>query len=160
MWLYGQDICRLLQRCLELWLQGNVEMLIQEAEHCNQALHWSRHSVVDDETVIRIFTKLMLCGKVKAAIRWAMERTRVCFITFRFTWWEFYHQLWIFCTRSIQPHLLIFFIIEVWTSSSLGGCWKSHVLCSACRIQGGAGPGGCDSCRWCVVLLRYGAHSA
>ena len=36
----------------------------------------------------------------------------------------------------------------------------THILCSACRIQGGAGPDGCDSCHWCDVLLRYGAHSA
>ena len=70
------NIHRLLERRLGLWLQGNVEMLIQEAKHCNQALHWSWHSVVDDETVTRIFTKLMLHGKVKAAICWAIERTR------------------------------------------------------------------------------------
>ena len=36
----------------------------------------------------------------------------------------------------------------------------SHILCSARKIQGGAGPGGCDSCHWHDVLLRYGAHSA
>ena len=36
----------------------------------------------------------------------------------------------------------------------------SHILCSARRIQGGAGPGGCDSCHWCDVLLHYGAHGA
>ena len=37
------------------------------------------------------------------------------------------------------------------------GC---HVLLSARRIQGGAGPGGCDACHWQDVLLRYGAHSS
>ena len=35
-----------------------------------------------------------------------------------------------------------------------------HVLLSARRIQGGAGPGGCDTCYWQDVLLRYGAHSS
>ena len=71
----GADIRRLLERCLGLWQQGKFDMLIQEAEHCNQALHWSWHSVVDDETVLRIFTKLMLHSKVKAAVHWATERT-------------------------------------------------------------------------------------
>ena len=37
------------------------------------------------------------------------------------------------------------------------GC---HVLLSARRIQGGAGPGGCDASHWQDVLLRYGAHSS
>ena len=60
-------------------------LFFQEAECCNQALRQSQNSVVDDETVIRIFTKLMLHGKVKATIRWATERKRVLFISFRFT---------------------------------------------------------------------------
>ena len=28
----------------------------------------------------------------------------------------------------------------------------------ACRIQGGAGPRGCDTAHWCDALLCYGAH--
>ena len=31
---------------------------------------------------------------------------------------------------------------------------------SARRIQGGAGPGGCDARHWQDVLLRYGAYSS
>ena len=34
------------------------------------------------------------------------------------------------------------------------------MLLSACQIQGGACPGGCDACHWQDVLLRYGAHSS
>ena len=36
----------------------------------------------------------------------------------------------------------------------------SHVLVVAHRIQGDAGPGGCDAGHWKDVLLRYGAHSS
>ena len=36
------------------------------------------------------------------------------------------------------------------------GC---HILHSAHRIQGSAGPGGCDACHWRDALLHYGAHS-
>ena len=36
----------------------------------------------------------------------------------------------------------------------------SHIVCSARKIQGSPGPGGCDSCLWHDILLRFGAHSA
>ena len=36
----------------------------------------------------------------------------------------------------------------------------SHILLSARRIQGGAGPGGCNACHWFDVLLRYDALGA
>ena len=36
----------------------------------------------------------------------------------------------------------------------------SHLLFVAHRIQGGAGPGGCDAGHWRDVLLRFGAYSS
>ena len=36
---------------------------------------------------------------------------------------------------------------------------SAHVLCSACKIQGAAGPGGCDAGHWQDVFFWYGAHS-
>jgi len=72
----GADVHRLLGKRLHLWQQENFDLLIQEANRCDQALRRTRHSVVDDESVVRVFTKLMLLGKVKAAVRWATDRTR------------------------------------------------------------------------------------
>ena len=43
--------------------------------------------------------------------------------------------------------------LPVFEDVEITGC---HILQSARRIQGGAGPGGCDAC---YTLLRYGAHS-
>ena len=45
----------------------------------------------------------------------------------------------------------------MWEDVELTG---RHILLSARRIQGGAGPGGCDACHWRDALLRYGAHIA
>ena len=36
----------------------------------------------------------------------------------------------------------------------------SHLLSVAHRIQGGAGPGGCDAGHWRDVLLRFDTHSS
>ena len=36
----------------------------------------------------------------------------------------------------------------------------SHILFVAHRVQGGAGPGGCDAGHWRDVLLRFGGHSS
>lgn len=34
----------------------------------------------------------------------------------------------------------------------------THIGLIARRIQGSAGPGGCDSCHWQYALLRFGSH--
>ena len=72
----GADIHRLLERRIELWRQNNFDLLVQEAERCDKALCRTRHSAVDEDSIIRVFTRLMLRGKVKSAVRWATERTR------------------------------------------------------------------------------------
>ena len=71
----GVDIRRLLGWRLQLWQQGEFDLLLQEACHCDQTLRRCLHIVSDDNSIVRIFTKLMLQGKVKAAIRWAIERS-------------------------------------------------------------------------------------
>ena len=35
----------------------------------------------------------------------------------------------------------------------------THISLIARRLQGSAGPGGCDSSHWQNILLRYGSHS-
>ena len=72
-------------------------------------------------------------------------------------------RLWMFCVRSILPLVLLsqpFLIhqeqLPLFEDVEITG---THILYSARRIQGGAGPGGCDACHWRDVLLHYGAHS-
>ena len=72
----GADIHRLLQKRIELWQQGHFDLLVQQAECCDQAPRRTHHSVVDKDSIIRVFTRLMLHDKVKAAVCWATERTR------------------------------------------------------------------------------------
>ena len=160
----GADIRRLLERRLGLWQQGKFDMLIQEAEHSNQALRWSQLSVVDDETVLRVFTKLMLHGKVKAAIRWATERTRGVVLSPSDLLDDSSTTtvMDILCQKHPPPSSDFVSLLKCDPLPQLEDVQitGSHILCSARRIQGGAGLGGCISCHWRDVLLRYGAHSA
>ena len=67
----GADICRLLDRRLQLWQQGQFN-LVQEASHCDQSLR----RTPDEGSTICVFTKLMLQGKLQAAVRWATKRSK------------------------------------------------------------------------------------
>ena len=74
----GCDICRLLERHMKLWHNGQFDALLQEAVRCDQSLRNSRRrpSFKDfQEHLIKVFTRLMLEGNVHAAVRWLTERS-------------------------------------------------------------------------------------
>ena len=64
----GNDIRRLLERRLSLWKEEKFNILLQEYVRCNNALKYKRKSY-DSAEVDKIFSKLMLQGKVSAAVR-------------------------------------------------------------------------------------------
>ena len=107
----------------------------------------------------------MLHGKVKAAICWATERNRGSYVlspsdlldeSFTTTVMD------ILCQKHPAPSYDFLSLLKCEPLPHLEDVeiTGSQVLCSACRIQGGAGPGGCDSCHWRDILLCYGAHGA
>ena len=72
----GSDIRHLLDCRLNLWNDGNFDVLLQEAEHCDCLLRNSHHSSSNSKEHIRkVYTKLMMEGNVRAAIRWITERS-------------------------------------------------------------------------------------
>ena len=76
----GADIRRLLDRHIGQWHDGHFDLLVQEANRCDSGLKHSRRVNLTGDIVVRIFSRLMLQGKVRAAVRWATERTRQGFI--------------------------------------------------------------------------------
>ena len=67
------DIVRNLNRRMELWSKNNFDLLVQEACRCDSSLQSRRrHS----EHTERVFTRLMLLGKTRAAMRWLTERSK------------------------------------------------------------------------------------
>ena len=78
----GCDIRRLLERCMKLWRDEQFDVLLQEAVRCDQSLRNSRRNLThkdSSEHLIKVFTRLMLEGNVRAAVRWLTERSGVVF---------------------------------------------------------------------------------
>ena len=71
----GCDIRRLLDRCMSMWTDSQFDVLLQEAIRCDQSLHNSHRSSSKNRAdhITRVFTKLMLEGNVRAAVRWVTE---------------------------------------------------------------------------------------
>ena len=160
----GTDVRRLLERRITLWRDGKFDLLFQEADQCNRALQRRKHTPIDNDATVRVFTRLMLRGKVKAAVRWATERSRGVVLSpdnvvdgsEGATVLEILRQKHPAAQPPISDCLVHHDQLPLFEDVEITGC---HILHSARRIQGGAGPGGCDACHWHDALLRYGAHS-
>ena len=73
----GWDIRRLFKRRLSLWLDNQFDVLLQEAQRCDQALlnSYRSSSGHDSDHIVKVFTKLMLRGDSRAAVHWITERS-------------------------------------------------------------------------------------
>ncbi|KAI5747291.1 hypothetical protein M8J77_013130 [Diaphorina citri] len=69
----GADIRRLLKKRLEMWNNGHFDELLHEAERCNRQMKTGNGDISEDHKV-RIFTRLVLQGKLRDATRWITER--------------------------------------------------------------------------------------
>ena len=65
----GADIRRLLDQCITQWCEGLFDLLIQEADRCDRGLKHSRGARLSKDGIVQIFSRLMLQGKVRAAVR-------------------------------------------------------------------------------------------
>ena len=165
----GYDIRRLLERRMNLWRDEQCDVLLQEAVRCDRSLRNShRHPVSRDhhEHLIKVFTRLMLEGIVRAAVCWLTERSGGGVLrpsdstTIGGTSITVLEALgfkhpdpctppdWVLPSMDKLP----FF-----EDSEITG---THILSIAHQLQSGAGPGGCDASHWRDVLLRHGTSSA
>ena len=163
----GSDVRRLLNRRMSLWKDEKFDILIQEAERCDRALPKVTKHTNEKEHIVKVFTRLMLLGKVKAAVRWVTNRVKG----------EVLKPSDVIAGNEDRNGLTVMDVLRskhpnscVPTKNTLIKCdnlpyleeleiTSNHVEIVARKIQGGAGPGGCDALHWQDVLLRYGAHS-
>ena len=163
----GSDICRLLNRWLSMWKDGSFGVLLQEAERCDKAFRnsYSSNTTHTTDHLVKVFTKLMLQGNIRAAVRWITERARGGGLRASDTTHVNHTVMSVIDALKLKhPES------QIPPESALPCCDSlpyfedseitvAHVQTVACRLQGGAGPGGCDSKHWKDVLLRFGSAS-
>jgi len=133
-------------------LFGKFDVLLQEAQRCdgtlNNSFKHSSNSSVDH--LVRKFTKLMLQGNVHAAVRWVTERTGGGLLnptTFVVDALKSKHPEPQIPLYSALPQCESFpFMEDVEVT-------VAQVQFIAGRLQGGAGPGGCQSAHGRDALL-------
>ena len=71
----GSDVHPLLKRRMEMWKANSFEALLCEAEQCAAQCR-SRQPRLNDDHVVRVFTHLMLRGRVREAVRFVTDQAR------------------------------------------------------------------------------------
>ena len=166
----GQDILHTRNRRMDLWELNNHDSLVQEAIRCDRPFQTRRRRKNHDEHTKRVFSRLMLLGKIRAAMRWLTNRSKGSVLspndqvpsttnstTTSISVLEALKQ------KHPQPHPPHSFSLLQPSSLPLledVDVTGAHVGNVAHRIQGSAGPTGCDSFHWQDILLRFGSHSA
>ena len=160
------DVRRVIERRMDLWKNQEFNVLLQEAIRCDKSLKNTRKSDMNKDHVTKVFTKLMLQGKIRAAVRWLSEKARGGIlhpmdqveskVSVKLQVWE--------VLRNKHPNPSIpsndpLIENEVLPEFEDVEICRSHVLKVVRQIQGGTGPGGCDAIHWQDALLPYGAHS-
>ena len=166
----GQDVRRVLARRLSMWSNADYDLLVQEAIRCDKSLKY-KHKFDDDEShLVSVFTKLMLQGKVRAAVRWISEHSKGNVLLpsdqteiqgpqgdiIKVSVLEALKMK--HPDSKIPPNsaILKYDTLPLFEDVEITG---GHIQYVASKIQGSAGPGGCDANHWQDALLRYGAHS-
>ena len=68
----GSDVRRLLKRRMEMWKTNSFEALLCKAERCAAQCR-SRQPRLSDDHVVRVFTRLMLRGRVREVVRFVTD---------------------------------------------------------------------------------------
>ena len=164
----GSDIRRVLERRLMMWSNNEFDLLLEEAVKCDRTIRVNVQRVTEDHFV-SVFTRLMLQGNIRAAVRWLSGHSSGMVLPSNSTI-KLKHpdgtvsQTTVFEVLKMkhpEPHspsastLLKCDSLPLRLDLEVTGAHIHY----ASRIQRSAGPSGTDANHWQDVLLRYGAHS-
>lgn len=158
----GSDIRRLITKRMDMWCNNLFDELLQEAVRCNRQMKKPLVQCNEDHK-IRIFTRLVLNGKLRDATRWLTDRSgggvllpntiladgRTVFQTLQ----NKYPPQKSPDEQNFLPCENLPIMIDIDVSAQ-------HVEKIARYLHGSAGPSGTDADQWKSMLLRFGSHSA
>jgi hypothetical protein len=162
------DIRKIIKRRLNMWKDGLFETLLYEAERCDSYVktHVARHPKKDtSEHETRMFTRLMLQGKVREAMRWISSNEKGggvlspnLFINDGKTVFDVLQE------KHPEPHIPhpdSLFDVQAGDLPPLIDVeiTSKHVELGARRLHGSSGPTGTNSDQWKDYLLRHDKHS-
>ena len=157
------DVRRILTKRMDLWKSEQYEALLYELERCEAQNHVQRPHKVDEAHAIRVFSRLMLSGKVRDATRWITGH--VTGGVFAPT--DIDTKTGKTVLQSLKdkhpppgrPDPSAFLTCDVLPPLTDVDIVASHIEKTAHKIRGAAGPSGTDSMQWQSFLLRYGSYS-
>lgn len=127
-------------------------MLLQEAQCCDRTLRnfFCSSATNSKDHLVRVFTKLMLQVNILAAVRWITERAGGGLLNPEDS------VVKALLAKYPEPRIpsdSVFPSCEDLPYFEDSEITATHVRIVASCIQGGAGPGGCQSMHWREVLL-------
>ena len=167
----GADIRSVIERRLDMWDGERYDIQVQEAVRCDKSLRNHNRSFPTESHLTSVFTRLMLLGKVKAAVRWLSDHGGGRVLNYKDCVEEVNSSgdvtkvpvIDVLRRKHPEPTipprsaLIDCDNLPFMESVEVTGSIIQRV---ASVIQGSAGQGGCDANHWQDALLRYGAHSA
>lgn len=159
----SKEIKRRIGVRIEAWSKGEYEWLASTFIDDSDSLVNSRVKKLDKDKTASIFNKMVLAGKVKAAIRWLTERDQAGLIDFdeslpssNLTAKEVLIDKHPIPLSIREKDLPRFKSVPPQGQVTIGADvieWTAH------RIRGSGGPGGCDAESLRRCLLNYGKES-
>ena len=161
----GADIRRVIERRLSMWNVADYNLLIQDAERCDKPLHNHNKYDYDELHTTKVFTRLMLLGKVKAAVRWVSDKTRGKVlqpdesVLFKHQDGSVSNAPVLDLLQKKHPESQVPPISALLSCDNLPAFEDVEVTGNviqkvASLIQGSAGPDGCDSGHWQVLIVK------
>jgi hypothetical protein len=160
-----QDIMRLLNRRMDMWDESKFDLLVQEATRCDRSLHKRHRHKSHHNHTESVFTRLMFQGRVGAAVRWLTNRSKGSVLHPNDTTEVSGNPISVVeALKSKHPDALMPHSSSLLKSNQLPllediEVTGAHIGAVARKIQGSAGPGGCDSSHWQDILCRFGSRS-
>ncbi|KAF6214349.1 hypothetical protein GE061_009089 [Apolygus lucorum] len=155
------DIKRSVCKRMELWGDGKFDEVVQEAVRCDKKLKRKTHLMPNQQQRARLMTRLVSCGRLRDATRWATERGGGGVLmpeqmvsegkTVRDVLEEKHTPQKLPAAEMFMSDDLPFMMEANVTSG--------HIESAAHKLKGSAGPSGTDAEQWRNLLLRYGGHS-